>query len=170
VVASRLQALLSHRAQRGRRQAAPTPPAARGQIGAAGLIPAPAASDNETMAFGDAGRGREAAPRAADDALVVLDTVHVALCGLVAEMMGAARGCPAPRSHASFLAIGGSEAEAAELAQMVNALFGLSLPADAVMRSPTPDALARTIASAWFDGDGSAADLIELIEAIADAQ
>ncbi|MEA2454301.1 MAG: hypothetical protein QOI45_563 [Thermoleophilaceae bacterium] len=104
------------------------------------------------------------------DALAVLDSLHEALGEVVAEMMGAARGCPPPRSHASFLALGGSEAQAAELAQMVNALFGLSLPDDIIMRSPTPDALARTIASAWFDGNGTAADLRELIEAIADAE
>jgi hypothetical protein len=122
------------------------------------------------MAHVHADREQDAARRGSDDALVLLDTVHEALCRVVAEMMGAARGCPPLRSHASFLAVGGSEAQAAELAQMVNALFTLDLPADAIMRSPTPDALARTIASAWFDGDGTAGDLIELIEAITDAE
>jgi hypothetical protein len=122
------------------------------------------------MAFVHADRGQDAAARGSDDALLLLDTVHVALSEVVAEMMGAACGRPPPHSHASFPAIGGSEAQAAELAQMVNALFGLDLPADIIMRSPTPDALARTIAGAWFDGAGTAADLIELIEAIADAE
>jgi hypothetical protein len=122
------------------------------------------------MAHVHADRGQDAATRGSDDALALLEAVHAALCALLAEMMGAACGCPPPRSHASFLAVGGSEAQAAELAQMVNALFGLDLPADIIMRSPTPDALARTIAIAWFDGDGTAADLIELIEAIVDAE
>jgi hypothetical protein len=121
------------------------------------------------MAFVHADREPDAAPDS-DDALVLLDTVHEALCEVVAEMMGAARGCPPPRSHASFIALGGSEAQAAELAQMVNALFALDLPDDVIMRSPTPDALARTIATAWFDGAGTAADLLELIGAIADAE
>ena len=72
-----------------------------------------------------------------------------------------------PRAHhVSFLALGGGEAEALELAQAINALFGLDLPADTVMRSPTPDALARTIEYSW---PGSAADLVALIAAIADA-
>ncbi len=121
------------------------------------------------MAYVHADRGPDTAP-GSDDALVLLDTVHETLCGLVAEMMGAAGGCPPPREHLSFLAVGGTEAQAAELAQMVNALFALNLPADVLLRSPTPDALARTIAAAWFDGHGTAADLIELLGAIADAE
>ena len=48
---------------------------------------------------------------------------------------------------------------------MVNALFGLDLPADAVLRSPTPDSLARTIESSW---GASPADLVALVAAIAD--
>ena len=102
--------------------------------------------------------------------LALLDTVHDELCGLVAGMMGAACGDAPPRPHLSFLAIGGTEEQAAELTRSVNAVFGLSLPADTIRRSPTPDALARTIAVAWFAADGSAADLIDLIAAIADAE
>ena len=104
------------------------------------------------------------------DALGLLETVHDALCELVAGMMGATRGSPPPRAHLSFFALGGTEPQAAELAQMVNALFGLTLPADIILRSPTPDALARTIETAWFDGEGTAADLLDLIGAIADAE
>ena len=121
-----------------------------GQIRGARLISAPALSDNPTMA--------------------VVDSVHASLCEVVAEMMSAACGRAFPRSHLSFLALGGTETQAAELAQMVNALFGLSLPPDTIMRSPTPDALARTIAIAWFDGGGTAAGLLELIDALADAE
>jgi hypothetical protein len=80
--------------------------------------------------------------------------------------MGAVCARPAPRAHLSFMALGGGEAEAAELAQTVNAVFGLSMSGDAVMRSPTPDALARTIESSW---GASPADLLELVEALAEA-
>lgn len=121
------------------------------------------------MAFVHADREPDTAPDS-DDALVPLDSVHEELCAVVAGMMGAARGGPPPRSHASFLAMGGTETEAAELAQMMNALFTLDLPADVILRSPTPDALSRTIATAWFDGGGTAAHLLQLIAAIADAE
>jgi hypothetical protein len=99
--------------------------------------------------------------------MVVIDTVHQSLSGLVAGMMGEACGRPAPRPHSSFFALGGTEAQAAELSKMVNALFALDLPVDAILRSPTPDALARTIGTAW---DGTPEDLVELIRAIADAE
>jgi hypothetical protein len=102
--------------------------------------------------------------------MAVAGTAHEGLCGVVAEMMGAACDRPVPRAHLSFFALGGTDAQAAELAQMVNALFGLDLPADIILRSPTPDALARAIEIAWFDGDGTAADLLDLIGAIADAE
>lgn len=98
--------------------------------------------------------------------MAVVDTVHQSLSELVAGMMGAACGRPAPRRHSSFFALGGTEAEAAELAQMVNALFAVDLPPDTIMRSPTPDALARTIETAW---NGSLPELIDLIGAIAEA-
>ena len=53
---------------------------------------------------------------------------------------------------------------------MVNALFGLDLPADTLMRSPTPDALARTIEIGWYEGGGTAAALIDLVQTLADAE
>jgi hypothetical protein len=108
-------------------------------------------------------------PRTAPDdnrSMAVVDSVHASLCELVAEMMSTACGRALPRTHLSFLALGGTEAQAYELTNTINALFGLELPPDTVMRSPTPDALARTIESSW---PGSATDLVPLIAAIADA-
>lgn len=98
--------------------------------------------------------------------MAVVDSVHASLCDLVAEMMSTTCGRAFPRAHLSFLALGGTEAQAAELTRMINALFGLDLPADSVMRSPTPDALARTIESSWRT---SRSDLAELTRAIAEA-
>lgn len=98
--------------------------------------------------------------------MAVVDTVHLKLCDLIADMMGSACGRPPLRAHLSFLQLGATEAQAAELTQVLNTLFGLDLPADTIMRSPTPDALARTIETEWR---GTATDLVELIGAIADA-
>jgi hypothetical protein len=94
-----------------------------------------------------------------------VDSVHASLCDLVAEMMSTLSGRAFPRAHLSFLAVGGTETQAHELTKMINALFGLELPADTVMRSPTPDALARTIESCWHASPG---DLHELVEALAE--
>lgn len=102
--------------------------------------------------------------------LASLDRAHGELSGLVAGMMGTARGGASPRPHASFFAMGGSDEQATELARAVNALFGLDLPTDIVTRSPTPDALARTIAVAWFEEGGTSAALSELIAAIGEAE
>ena len=101
--------------------------------------------------------------------MATVDLVQAELCELLAGMMGTATGHAPPRPHASFMAMGGDEAQAADLILMVNALFGLDLPADTLMRSPTPDALSRTVATAWLDGGGSTAGLVDLIKAIADA-
>ena len=98
--------------------------------------------------------------------MAAVDSIHASLCELVAELMSTASGRAFPRAHVSFLAAGGTEDQAAELTSMVNALFGLELPADTVMRSPTPDALARTIETSWR---ASPSDLDELTRAIADA-
>jgi Phosphopantetheine attachment site len=95
-----------------------------------------------------------------------VDSVHASLCELIAELMTATCGRAFPRAHLSFLALGGTEAQAAELTNMINALFGLELPGDTVMRSPTPDALARTIESSWR---ASPSDLADLTRAIAEA-
>jgi hypothetical protein len=104
----------------------------------------------------------------ADRAAATPEATHQELSGLTAGLIAAVTGrsCPAP--HVSFFAMGGTPAQALELRQMVNALFGLDLPADTVLRSPTPDAFARSIETAWFERGGSAADLHERIAALAD--
>jgi hypothetical protein len=102
--------------------------------------------------------------------MAVVDSVQVRLADLVAGMMGAVCARPAPRAHLSFLALGGGETEATELANTVNAVFGLDLTTDEVMRSPTPDALARTITGDWFDRGGSAPALLDLIQVLAEAE
>jgi hypothetical protein len=76
------------------------------------------------------------------------------------------RSKPAP--HVSFFALGGGNAQAFELVQVLNAVFGLALPADAVLRSPTPDALARSVETAWSEGDGTAEELAERLAALTD--
>lgn len=98
--------------------------------------------------------------------MALVDSLHEQLRSLIAELMEHATGRPVPRAHVSFLALGATEGQAHELTSMVNALFGLELPADAALLSPTPDALARTIESAW---EGDPAGLRELVGAIADA-
>jgi Phosphopantetheine attachment site len=102
--------------------------------------------------------------------LASVDRAHDELSALVAGLMGEARGASSPRPHSSFFAMGGTGDQARELAQAVNALFGLDLPDDVVIRSPTPDALARTIAVAWFGEGGTSAALTDLIGAISDAE
>lgn len=102
--------------------------------------------------------------------LASLDQAHGALSGLVSRMMGDTRGASSPRAHSSFFAMGATGEQAVELAQAVNAVFGLDLPDDVVTRSPTPDALARTIAVAWFEQGGTTEALSELIDVIADAE
>ena len=96
-----------------------------------------------------------------------MDSLHARLADVIAGMMGSVCGRPAPRAHLSFLALGGGEPEATELAGTVNAVFGLSLTGEMIMRSPTPDALARTIESSW---GASSTDLIELVAALAEAE
>jgi hypothetical protein len=62
----------------------------------------------------------------------------------------------------------GRDADAHELAQMLNALFGIDLTADAILRTPTPDAVARSVESAWYDGGGSAEELTQRLAALAE--
>jgi hypothetical protein len=97
------------------------------------------------------------------------DALHEDLSRLVAGMMGEAAGRSAPAPHVSFFVIGGRQPEAIELATMLNAVFSLDLPEDAVARSPTPDALARTVSVAWFEADGSVEDLVDRLAVVADA-
>ena len=70
----------------------------------------------------------------ADYAAARLDTIHESLSGLLADMMGSAAGRSAPAPHVSFFALGVREPQALELIQVVNAVFGLHLPADTVLR------------------------------------
>ena len=102
--------------------------------------------------------------------MAVVDSVHTRLADQLAVMMGSVCDRPAPRAHLSFLALGGGEAEATELANTVNTVFGLDLTTDTILCSPTPDALARTVTSGWFDRGGSARDLIDLIQALVEAE
>jgi hypothetical protein len=104
----------------------------------------------------------------ADPGAAALDTIHESLRGLISGMMGSAAGRSAPAPHVSFFALGAGNAQALELVGILNAVFGLDLPADTVLRSPTPDALARSVETAWFDGDGTAEDLAERIAALVD--
>ena len=106
----------------------------------------------------------------ADVDLALLETVLDSLSELVASLMGAACSTAPPRPHLSFLALGGTEQHADEISRMVNALFGLTISSGEVMRSPTPDSLARTIAIAWFEADGNVTDLLELMAVIGDAE
>jgi hypothetical protein len=103
----------------------------------------------------------------ADAGAALLGTIHESLSGLLADMMGSAAGRNPPAAHVSFLALGVREPHALELIQILNAVFALGLPADTVLRSPTPDSLARSIETAWFEGGGSAPDLAERIAALA---
>ena len=96
------------------------------------------------------------------------EATHRALRDLTAGMMAVATGRSAPAPHVSFFAMGGTPPQALELRQMLNTLFGLHLPADALVRSPTPDALAYCIEDAWFDAGGTSDDLVERIAALAD--
>jgi hypothetical protein len=104
----------------------------------------------------------------ADSGAALLGAIHESLSELLADMMGSSAGRSAPSPHVSFFALGVGEPQALELIQIVNAVFGLGLAADTVLRSPTPDSLARSVETAWFDADGSAAELAERIAALSD--
>jgi hypothetical protein len=62
----------------------------------------------------------------------------------------------------------GRDDEAQELAQMLNTLFGIELTAEAILSTPTPDAVAQSVQAAWFDGGGSAEELRQRLTALAD--
>jgi hypothetical protein len=104
----------------------------------------------------------------ADPGAALVDAIHEALRELVAGMMGAATGRSSPAPHVSFFALGGSDPQALELAEILSAVFGLDLAADTILRSPTPDALARSIETAWFEGGGSVEELAERLTALVD--
>jgi hypothetical protein len=104
----------------------------------------------------------------ADPGAALLDTIHESLREMISGMMGAMTGRSSPAPHVSLMALGGTDAYALELIQILNAVFGLDLPSDTVLRSPTPDSLARSIETAWFDADGNAEELAERLLALAD--
>jgi hypothetical protein len=55
-----------------------------------------------------------------------------------------------------------------ELTLMLNALFGIELADEAVLAAPTPDALARSVETAWFDAGGSPEELTLRLAVLAD--
>jgi hypothetical protein len=55
-----------------------------------------------------------------------------------------------------------------ELTLMLNALFGIALADDAILGAPSPDALARSVETAWFDAGGSAEELTQRLAVLAD--
>jgi hypothetical protein len=112
----------------------------------------------ELVGGGHRRRGRAAVP----------DALHEALRALVAEMIGAVAGTRPPGSHVSLVALGAGRQQATELAAMLRALFAGRLSDQDVLRSPTPDALARTIEVAWFDAGGTVAELAERVAALAE--
>jgi len=73
------------------------------------------------------------------------DALHETLRGLIAEML---------------------RANPEELVPMLNALFGLQLPHDALLSSLTPAVLARRVESAWFDGGETQEELAERLAAL----
>jgi Phosphopantetheine attachment site len=105
---------------------------------------------------------------AGDPAVALLDAVHDALRGLLSGMLGAVAGSSPPAPHVSLFAIGGGQDQAVELAAMLSAVFGLDLPGDTVVRSPTPDSLARSVTTAWFEDGNSLEDLVERLTALAE--
>jgi hypothetical protein len=103
-----------------------------------------------------------------DSGAALAGATHDALRELIAGMMGAATGRSSPAPHVSLFALGATDAQALELAEILSAVFGLDLDADTVMRSPTPDALARSVETAWYEGGGSAAELADRLSALVD--
>jgi|Tabmets5t2r1_1033131.scaffolds.fasta_scaffold31929_2 hypothetical protein len=79
--------------------------------------------------------------------------VHTALRGLLAEMIGP-------------IAIRGDAEAAAELTDMLRAVFGVDLTAEQVLGSPSPGGLADAIEAAWFEAGGTAEELSERLSAL----
>jgi hypothetical protein len=79
-----------------------------------------------------------------------LDTIHARLRALLADMIGP-------------IAVGEDGETAAELAEMVRAVFGVELSVETILSSPKPAGLASAIEAAWFDGGGTAEELGERV-------
>jgi hypothetical protein len=82
-----------------------------------------------------------------------LETVHLGLRALLADMIGP-------------VALGGDPEAAAELAEMVSAVFGVELGVETILGSPKPAGLASAIEDAWFGGGGTMAELQERVGAL----
>jgi hypothetical protein len=115
-----------------------------------------------------AARPSDKAPMHADRGAAALETIHEPLRDLIAGLMASTTQRSKPSAHVSFLALGGGNAQAFELVQVLNAVFGIDLPSDAVLTSPTPDALARSVEIAWSEGEGTAEELAERLAALTD--
>jgi hypothetical protein len=82
-----------------------------------------------------------------------LEAVHTALRGLLAEMIGP-------------IAIRGDAEAAAELTDMLRAVFGVHLNVENVLGSPSPGELASVIETAWFEAGGTADELSDRLSAL----
>jgi hypothetical protein len=89
----------------------------------------------------------------ASDPHAGLETTHTRLRALLADMIGP-------------IALGDDVEAAAELAEMVHAVFGVELSVETILSSPKPAGLASSIEEAWFDSGGSAAELAERVAAL----
>lgn len=79
--------------------------------------------------------------------------VHAALRSLLADMIGP-------------VALGGDPEAAAELAEMVHAVFGVELEVETILGSPKPAGLAEAIEGAWFEAGGTAEELGDRVAAL----
>ena len=82
-----------------------------------------------------------------------LDTVHTGLRALLAEMIGP-------------IALGEDRDAAAELAEMVHAVFGVELSVETILASPKAGGLATAIEEAWLDSGGTAEELGDRVAAL----
>jgi hypothetical protein len=81
------------------------------------------------------------------------EMVHSSLRALLAEMIGP-------------IALGEDGETAAELAEMVRAVFGVDLAVETILSSPKPAGLASAIEDAWFAAGGTMEELRERVEAL----
>lgn len=82
-----------------------------------------------------------------------LETVHTDLRAVLAEMIGP-------------VALGEDPQAAAELAEMVGAVFGVELDVETILSCPKPAGLAGAIEDAWFDAGGTAEELGDRVAAL----
>jgi hypothetical protein len=89
------------------------------------------------------------------DRPAALETVHPALRALLADMIGP-------------FALGEDGETAAELADMVRAVFGVELPIETILSSPKPAGLACAIEEAWLETGGTVEELGDRVAALTD--